>query len=49
MMEWVFKYTPNVGPYIDDVIIGSTGAMGELVANRLADVTRGLEFMEKTN
>jgi len=39
MMEWVFKDTPNIDPYIDDVLIGSTGAnMEELVANHLADV-----------
>jgi len=39
MMEWVFKDTPNVTIYLNDVIIGSTGAhMEELVANQLADV-----------
>jgi len=48
MMKWVFKDTPNVDPYIDGVIIGSTGAnMDELLANHLAEVTRVLEVMEK--
>jgi len=48
MMEWVLKDTPNVDPYIDDVIIWSTGAnMEELVANHLADVTRVSEVMIK--
>jgi len=49
MMEWVLKYTPNIEPCIDDVIIESTGAnMNESVANHLADFTQILEVM-KTN
>jgi len=50
MMEWVFKDTTNDDLYIDEFIIGSTGAyMEELVANHLADFTRVLKFREKIN
>jgi len=49
MMEFVFRDTPTVNPYIDDVIIGPTGAnMEKLVANYLADVTRVLKSKNKS-
>jgi len=47
-MGKVFRDTPNVYPYIDAVIIGSTGANeGKFAAHPLADVTRVLEVKEK--
>ena len=48
MMEWVFKDHPNVAPYIDDILIGSSGVdLEEMVHNHTRDVMSALETMEK--
>ena len=39
MMEWSLRELPQVDPYLDDILIGSSGATPEeLVANHLRDV-----------
>jgi len=46
--EMSFEDTTNDDPYIDDVIIWSTGAnIEEVVANHLANGTRFLDVMDK--
>ena len=48
MMEWVLKDLPNVDPYIDDIIIGSTGETEEeLVENHARDLRATLEALGK--
>ena len=50
MMEWVLRDVDNADPYIDDIIIGSTGKnMAELIENHLRDVFRVLEVLETHN
>ena len=44
VMDWVFKDMKNVDPYIDDIIIGSTGdTWEEMLANHERDVRRTLD------
>ena len=50
MMEWVLQDHENTDPYIDDVIIGSTGdTPEELLANHEKDVREVLQTLAKHN
>ena len=46
MMEWVLRGVENADPYIDDIIIGSSGETEEvLMRNHAQDVTRVLRIL----
>jgi hypothetical protein len=48
MMEWVLRDLENADPYVDDIIIGSTGAnMEEIVANHEKDVKAVLDVLRE--
>ena len=48
MMEWVLRDHPNADPYVDDIIIGSTGdTEEELLANHEADIRGVLETLRE--
>ena len=48
MMEWVLRDLENADPYVDDIIIGSTGAnMDEIVANHEKDVRAVLDVLRE--
>ena len=50
VMDWVFKDMKNVDPYIDDIIIGSTGdTWEEMLANNERDVMRTLFKLAEHN
>ena len=50
MMEWVLQEHENADPYIDDVIIGSTGETEEeVMANHERDVRNVLQTLAKHN
>ena len=48
MMEWVLADFPNVNPYIDDIIVGSSGdTFEDLIANHERDLLQVLERLEE--
>ena len=48
MMEWVLRDLENADPYVDDVIVGSTGnTEAELMINHERDVRAVLETLKK--
>ena len=48
MMEWVLREHQNADPYVDDIIIGSTGdTEEELLANHEKEVRAVLETLKK--
>jgi hypothetical protein len=48
MMEWVLRDLPGVDPYVDDIIIGSTGGTEEeLLQNHAGDVRRVLQRLKE--
>ena len=50
MMEWVLRDIENADPYIDDIIIGSTGdSEEELLENHARDVRRVLEVLRENH
>ena len=50
IMEQVLKDLPFADPYIDDVIIGSTGAtVEETIENHFQDLKKVLETLEKAD
>ena len=47
MMEWVLKDIPNANPYVDDIIVGSTGdTKEELLKNHEKDLRAVLETLK---
>jgi hypothetical protein len=50
MMEWVLRDEDYADPYVDDIIIGSTGnTREELILNHTRDVMRVLQILEEQN
>ncbi len=50
MMEWVLQDLENADPYVDDIIIGSTGEnMEEIMANHEKDVRAVLRLLREEN
>ncbi len=50
MMEWVLRDLENSDPYVDDMIIGSTGEnMEEIMANHEKDVRAVLRVLREEN
>ncbi len=48
MMEWVLRNLENADPYVDHIIIGSTGAfMEEIMANHEKDVRAVLKVLRE--
>ena len=48
MMEWVLREIENADPYVDDIIIGSTGtSWGEVLVNHQKDVRRVLDTLKE--
>jgi hypothetical protein len=48
VMDWIFKDFPHVDPYIDDIIIGSTGStMEEMIETHTKDLVAVLEQLAK--
>ena len=48
MMEWVRREIENADPYVDDIIIGSTGATWEeVLVNHQKDVRRVLDTLKE--
>ncbi len=50
MMEWVLRDLENADPYVDDIIIGSTGEnMEEIMKNHEKDVRAVLRVLREEN
>ncbi len=50
MMEWVLRDLENAVPYVDDIIIGSTGEnMEEIIANHEKDVRTVMRELREEN
>lgn len=48
MMEWVLREHENADPYVDDIIVGSTGSTeGEVLANHERDLRAVLRTLEE--
>jgi hypothetical protein len=46
MMEWVLREHPTADPYIDDVLVGSTGnTVEEVIENHRKDVRAVLQTL----
>ena len=50
MMEWVLRDLENADPYVDDIIIGSTGEnMEDIMKNHERDVRAVLRVLREEN
>ncbi len=48
MMEWVLRDIDNADPYVDDIIIGSTGkTWEEVLVNHQQDVRKVLDTLKE--
>ncbi len=48
MMEWILRDIDNADPYVDDIIIGSTGkTWEEVLVNHQQDVRKVLDTLKE--